>query len=179
MQIRETRQPLLVLWFVSILLASAYSQTPRRNLKDYKQGPHLDLKDEHIDVDKNNHQLAPARQFFWELWKTQTRGYLRETSYTIEGAPGWCTLFVEPNSAGKWHVTVECRVSVCPYISKKRCEKYLRTLGIETYDLVERVDIRYDVFSKAPPKLSDDDDRNPLNYRLIFRNSRTGHTDQL
>jgi hypothetical protein len=76
-------------------------------------------------------------------------------------------------------VAVECRVSVCPYISKKRCEKYLRTVGRETYDLVERVDVRYDVFSKAPPKLSDDDNRDPLNYRLIFRNSRNGHTGEL
>ena len=179
MQIRMTPQPLLALVFVSLFLASTYSQIPRRNLKDYKQGPHLDLRDEHIDVEKNNQQIAPARQFVWDLWKTQTRGYLRQTSYSREGDPSWCTFFIEPDSAGKLHVVLECRVSRCPYISKKRCEKYLRTPGIETYDLIERVDVRYDVYSKAPPKLSDDDNRNPLNYRLIFRNSRSGHTSQL
>jgi hypothetical protein len=179
MQIRMTRQPLLALLFVSIFLASAYSQTPRRNLRDYKQGEKLDLKDEHIDVEKTNRQLAPARQFLWELWKTQTRGYLQETSYSIEGNPGWCTLFVEPDASGKWRVVVECRVSICPFISKKRCEKYLRTPGIETYDSVERIDSRYDVFSKAPPKFSDDENVNPLDFRLIFRSSVSGKTGQL
>ena len=179
MKIRIAPQPLLALLFVSIFLASAYSQNARRNLKNYKEGPHLDLRDEHIDVDKTNHQLAPARQFLWELWKSQTRGYLRQTSYTIEGDPGWCTFFVEPDSAGKWFVTLECRTSVCPFISKKKCDRYLRTVETETYDSLERIDIRYDVYSKNPLKISDHENRDPLNYRLIFRSSRSGHTGEL
>lgn len=179
MQIRMTPQPLLALLFVSIFLASGYSQTPQRNLRDYKLGPSLDLKDKFFDVDKTNQQLAPARQFLWQLWKTKTRGYLRETSYSREGNPTWCTLFVEPDSAGEWRVVVECRASICPFTSKQRCEKYLNTVGIETYDSVERVDSQYDVFSKAPPKISDDENVNPLEFRLIFRNSLTGNSDQL
>src|SRR6185369_16774336 len=106
----------------------------------------LDLKDEFVDVQKTNQQLAPARKFLWDLWKSQTRGYLRRTSYSREGNPGWCTFFVEPDSAGTWRVALECKASICPYISKKECRKFLRTVATETYDSVERIDIEYDVF---------------------------------
>jgi hypothetical protein len=164
---------------VSISLGTVYSQNPQRNLKDYKQGVNLDLKDEFIDSDKTNQQLAPARQFLWDLWKTQTRGYLRRTSYSREGNPAWCTFFVEPDSAGMWRVTLECKRSICPFISKKQCRKYLRTVATETYDSVERIDSRYDIFSKAPQKISDDDTRNALDFRLIFMNSLSGKTAQL
>lgn len=180
MRIRIKPQPMLALLvLVSVFLPSARSQATHRNLKDYKQGLYLDLKDEFLDSKKTNQQIAPARQFLWDLWKSHTKGYLKRTSYSIEGNPGWCTFFVEPDSAGKWRVALECKASVCPFISEKQCRKYLRTVAGETYDSVERIEPGYDVFSHSPPKIPDSEDRNPLEFLLIFRNSLSGKTGQL
>ncbi len=180
MRTRITTRPLLTLVIsLSIFLPSAHSQTTERNLKDYKQGVSLDLKDEYVDAQKTNRQLAPAREFLWDLWKSHTRGYLKRTSYTVEGNPGWCTFFVEPDSKGQWHITLECKGSVCPFKSKKDCNQYLRTVGRETYDSVERIEYGYDVFSHSPKKISDSEYRNPLEFLLIFRNSVSGKTAQL
>jgi hypothetical protein len=179
MKIQITRQPLLALLLILVFLPSASSQNTTRDLKEYKQGVALDLIDEFFDVQKTNQQLAPAREFLWDLWKNHTKGYLRRTSYSREGNPGWCTFFVEPDSTGKWRVALECKGSVCPFISKKKCEKYLRTVATETYDSVERIEIAYDVFSRSPKKISDTEYRNPLEFRLIFRSSVSGKTGQL
>src|SRR6185295_14904288 len=150
MKLRIAFQPLLaVLILISIFLPSAHSQRGERKLKDYKQGVYLDLKDEFIDSNKTNQQIAPARQFLWNLWKSQTRGYVKRKSYSREGNPGWCTFFIEPDSAGNWRVALECKGSTCPFSSKKRCREYLRTVVTETYDSVERIESGYDVFSQA------------------------------
>jgi hypothetical protein len=180
MRIPITTRPLLTLVIlVSIFLPTARSQTTKRNLKDYKEGVPLDLKDEYLNVEKTNRQSAPGREFLWDLWKSHTKGYLKVTSYSVEGNPTWCTFFVEPDSIDQWRVTLECKGSVCPFISKKKCRQYLRTVDRETYDTVERVEVKYDVFSRSPKKISDTDDRNPLEFRLIFRNLKSGHTAQL
>jgi len=180
MRIRITIRGLLTLLIlVSIVAPTARSQTTKRNLKDYKQGVALDLKDEFLDVEKTNRQLAPAREFLWDLWKSHTKGYLKRTSYTREGNPGWCTFFVEPDSTDQWRVTLECRASQCPFISKKVCRRYLRTVARETYDIVERFESGYDVYSRSPKKVSDTEYRNPLDFRLIFRSSISGKTAQL
>ena len=180
MRILMTSRRLLTLMIlVSVFLPTASSQTTKRNLKDYKQGVPLDLIYENSDVDKTNRQMAPGREFLWDLWKSHTKGYLKVTSYTREGNPGWCTFFVEPDSTDQWRVTLECRSSVCPFISKKECRRYLRTVGSETYDIVERVEVKYDVFSRSPKKIADTEYRNGLEFRLIFRNSISGKTAQL
>lgn len=180
MRIRIITGPLLTLLIiVSAFFSSAHSQTWQRNLKDYKEGLPLDLKDEFLDVEKTKRQLAPARQFLWDLWKSHTKGYLKRTSYSREGNPAWCTFFVEPDSTGQWRVTLECKASVCPFISSKKCRQYLRTLDRETYDSVERIELGYDVFSHSPPKLPDNDERDPLKFVLILRSSITGKTAQL
>ena len=177
MKIRATLQPLLALLLISVLLPNASSQTIKRDLKDYKQGVALDLKDEFVDPQWTNLQLAPARVFLWELWKSHTKGYLRQTSYSIEGNPTWCTFFVEPDSAGRWRVTLECKASKCPFISKKKCEEYLRTVGTATYDSIER--IADDVYSRSSKKIPDSEFCDPVDYRLIFRSSITGYTAEL
>jgi hypothetical protein len=179
MKIQIIPQPLLALLLILLFWPSASSQNTTRDLKGYKQGVALDLKDEFVDVQKTNQQLAPAREFLWALWKSHTKGYLRRTSYSREGNPGWCTFFIEPDSAGKWRVALECRGSVCPFISKKKCEKYLRTVATETYDSLERIEIEYDVYSRSPKKIPDSEYRNPLEFRLIFRSSVSGHTGEL
>ena len=114
MKIQITPQPLLALLLISVFLPTASSQNTTRDLREYKQGVALDLKDEHIDVQKTNQQLAPARKFLWDLWKSHTKGYLNRTSYSIEGNPGWCTFFIEPDSAGKWRVALECKEVYVP-----------------------------------------------------------------
>jgi hypothetical protein len=164
---------------VSVFAPTARSQARYRNLKDYTQGPSLDLKDQYLDAKKTELQIAPARQFLWELWKSRTRGYFKETSYSVEGVPGWCTFFVEPDRAGKWQIVLECRTSTCPFLSKARCRKYLRTIATETYDSVERIKTGYSIYSHSPPKILDNEDRSPLEYVLIIRSSVTGHTGQL
>jgi hypothetical protein len=174
-----TRKLLTLVISVSIFLPSVRSQTPKRNLKEYKQGVALDLTDQFFDVQKTNQQSAPAREFLWDLWKSHTKGYFKRTTYTREGQPGWCTFFVEPDSTGQWRITLECKSSVCPFISKKRCQKYFRTVLTETYDSLERIDIAYDVYSRSPKKIPDSEYRNPLEFRLIFRSSVSGHTGQL
>jgi hypothetical protein len=180
MRIHITLQRALAfLVLVLSFFPSALSQTTPRNLRDYKQGVYLDLKDEFIDANKTNRQIAPARQFLWDLWRSHTKGYLRRRSYSIEGNPGWCTFFIEPDSTGKWRVTLECKASICPFTSKEECQKYLRTVATETYDSVERIETGYDVFSNSPRRVSDDENRNPLEFVLIFRNSQTGKTAQL
>ena len=168
-----------LLILVSGVAPVARSQANYRDLKDYKQGPSLDLKDEYLDARKTALQIAPARQFLWEMWKSRTRGYFKETSYSVEGIPGWCTFFVEPNSAGKWHVVLECKPRSCPFISKTRCRAYMRTLARETYDSVERIKAGYSVYSKSPPKILDSEEVSPMEYVVILRSSVTGHTGQL
>ena len=180
MRIHITPQSALA--FLVLLLSfftSGYSQTTARNLNDYKQGVDLDLRDEFIDVIKTNQQLAPARQFLWDLWRSHTKGFLRRTSYSREGNPGWCTFFIEPDATGKWRIALECKASVCPFTSKQQCRKYLSTVATETYDSVERIESGYDVFSRSPPRISDDENRNPLEFVLIFRSSQTGKSGQL
>jgi hypothetical protein len=179
MKIQITRQPLLALLLISLFLPSASSQNTTRDLKDYKQGVALDLKYEFVDVGRTNQQLAPAREFLWDLWKSHTKGYLRRTSYSIEGNPAWCTFFVEPDASGKWRVTLECKASVCPFKSKKKCQEYLSTVATETYDSLERIDIAYDVYSRSPKKIPDNEYCDPIDFRLIFRSSVTGHTAEL
>lgn len=179
MNIQITLQPLLVLLLILVFSPSASSQTTTRDLKDYKQGVALDLKDEFVDVQKTNQQLAPAREFLWDLWKSHTKGYFKRTTYTREGNPGWCTFFVEPDSKGQWRITLQCKSSQCPFVSKKKCQKYLRTVATETYDSLERIEIAYDVYSRSPKKIPDSEYRDPLEFRLIFRSSISGHTGQL
>ena len=180
MRIRRITRPLLTLVItLSIFFPSVHSQTVKRNLRDYKQGEPLDLKDEFLDAQKTNRQLAPAREFLWDLWKSHTKGYLKRTSYTVEGNPGWCTFFVEPDSIGQWRVTLECKNSVCPFTSKRDCRRYLRTVASETFDTVERIESGYDVFSHSPKKVSDNEYRNPLEFKLIFRSTISGKTGQL
>lgn len=179
MKIQITARLLLVPLLILIFLPSASSQNTTRNLKDYKQGVPVDLTDEYFDKQKTNQQSAPGREFLWDLWKSHTKGYVKRTTYTREGQPAWCTFFVEPDPKGQWRITLECRSSVCPFISKKKCEKYFRTVDTETYDSLERIDIADDVFSRSPKKIPDSEYRNPLEYRLIFRSSISGHTGQL
>ena len=164
---------------ISIFVPNSGSQIRHRNLNDYKQGPSRDLKDEHLDAEKTEQQIAPARQFLWELWKSRTRGFFRRTSYSKEGAPGWCTFFVEPDLAGKWQIVLECKASTCPFVSKRQCRDYLRTVARETYDSVERIKAGYSVYSPSPPKILDNENRSPLEYLLIIRSSASGHTGQL
>lgn len=163
----------------SIFVSNSRAQTRHRNLKHYKQGPSLDLKDEYLDAEKTEQQIAPAREFLWELWKSRTRGFFKRTSYSREGAPGWCTFFVEPDSAGKWQIVLECKASTCPFISKTQCRDYLRTVARETYDSVERIKAGYSVYSKSPPRILDSEDLSPVGYVLIMRSSLSGHTAQL
>jgi len=180
MKIQITLQPLLVLLLILVFSPSASSQKTTRDLKEYKQGVPVDLTDEYFDAQKTNQQSAPAREFLWDLWKSHTKGYVKRTTYTLEGNPGWCTFYVEPDSKGQWRITLECKSSECPYISKKKCEKYFRTVvAIETYDSLERVDIADDVYSRSPKKIPDSEYRDPLEFRLIFRSSISGHTGQL
>jgi len=179
MKIQIRPHPLVALLLIAISLSSAISQNTRRNLKDYKQGVPIDLTDEYFDKQKTNQQSAPGREFLWDLWKSHTKGYVKRTTYTREGQPAWCTFFVEPDSNGQWRITLECRSSVCPYISKKKCEQYFKTFDTETYDSLERIDIADDVFSRSPKKIPDSEHRDPLEYRLIFRSSISGHTGQL
>jgi hypothetical protein len=54
---------------VSVFAPTARSQARYRNLKDYTQGPSLHLKDQYLDAKNTELQIAPARQFLWELWK--------------------------------------------------------------------------------------------------------------
>ena len=48
----------------SIFVRNAESQTSHRNLKDYKQGPSLDLKDEYLDT-KKTELRSPQRDSFY------------------------------------------------------------------------------------------------------------------
>lgn len=175
MRIRITTGTLFtVVILVSIFLPTVRPQTAERNLKDYKQGVPMDLTDEYFDKQKTNQQLALGREFLWDLWKSHTKGYIKRTTYTREGQPGRCTFFVEPDSTGQWHFTLECS-SVCPFLSKKKCEKYFRTVATETYDSLERIDIEYDVYSRrSPKKIPDNEYRDPIDFRLMFRNSVSG-----
>src|SRR5215203_1865315 len=125
--------PVTLLIMVSVFVPSDRAQSKQRNLADYKEGPSLDLEDEFLDAKKTNEQIAPARKFLWQLWKSRTKGYLKRTSYSREGNPGWCTFFVEPDPRGQWRVVLECKTSMCPYISEARCREYLRTVASETY----------------------------------------------
>ena len=179
MKIQITLQPLLVLLLILVFSLSASSQTTTRDLKEYKQGVPVDLTDEYLDAQKTNRQLAPAREFLWDLWKSHTKGYFKRTTYTLEGNPGWCTFYVEPDSKGQWRITLECKSSQCPYISKKKCEKYFRTVMTETYDSLERIESSSDVYSRSPKKIPDGEYRDPLEFRLMFRNSVSGDTGQL
>ncbi len=179
MSICITRPLLMLVILISILLTNVRSQTPARNLKDYKQGVSVDLTNEYLDPQQTNQQSAPGREFLWNLWISRTKGYVKRITYTREGQPGWCTFFVEPDSTGQWRITLECS-AVCTLKSKKKCEKYLRTVvATETYDSLERIDIAYDVYSRSPKKIPDSEYCNPLEFRLIFRSSVTGHTGQL
>ena len=175
-----TRKLLTMMILASIFLPTVRPQTLQRKLKDYKQGVPIDLTDQYFDREKTNRQSAPAREFLWDLWKSHTKGYVKRTTYTREGQPGWCTFYVEPDPKGQWRMTLECKSSVCPYISKKKCEKYFKTVvATESYDFLERIDIADDVHSSSPKKIPNDEYRNPLEYRLVFRNSVSGDKGQL
>src|SRR5215212_7439629 len=81
--------------------------------------------------------------------------------------------------AGKWQIVLECKASTCPFVSKRQCRDYLRTVARETYDSVERIKAGYSVYSPSPPKILDNENRSPLEYLLIIRSSASGHTGQL
>jgi len=45
------------------------------------------------------------REFIWQHWKLQRRGYLRVTYYGVEGQAATHHIFVEPDEKGVWHLT--------------------------------------------------------------------------
>jgi hypothetical protein len=177
------RCPTLVwsLLIISLLLPSganlAFSQTSRRNFAEYKQGPSFNLR--HYYAPAGNEERAPLRQFLWELWKTRTKGFFNVISYTREGDPAQCRLFVEPDSKGQWTVVSECKYTVCPYSSESRCRDYLKKVFTTRYHVVKRLIYGDLIYSSSGPKrqqreIPDSEDRSALDFVLVLEDSVSG-----
>jgi len=173
-------RPLLLTIYLALLLAppASFSQALKRNLKEYKFRQSYDLQNT-ITVEEANAQRAPLRGHIWEWWTTRTKGFFNVTFYSREGNPTRCKYFVEPDSSGQWRVVSECKGSVCPYTSKAKCRRYLRTTSVTTYDTLERIESGFSIDSKSPPKIPDSEDRHALKFVLILKNSLSGATDEL
>src|SRR5215218_3866341 len=125
----------------------AVSQTNRRNLTRYQQGPSFNLRNYYLPA--GNEERAPLRQFLWELWKTHTKGFFNVISYSREGDPANCNFFVEPDSNGQWTVVSECKYTVCPYLSETRCRGYLKKTFKTRYHVVKRLVYGDIIYSSA------------------------------
>jgi hypothetical protein len=171
-----------LIWLLAVTLGcltsnapSGHSQASVRNLAQYKQGPSLNLDHEFFG---SGSQRVPGRQFLWELWSSRTKGLVSVTFHTIEGDPSTCRYFVEPDSRGQWRIVSECKYEGrCPYTSKKRCGELFKTVSAASYDTVERIDsdrIMSDSPSLERRQVPTNEDRDPLYYILIFRDSSSG-----
>ncbi|HEX8846727.1 MAG TPA: hypothetical protein VF791_18940 [Pyrinomonadaceae bacterium] len=172
----------VMLMVLSIGAFDALSQAKGRQLKEYKQGPSFDLQN-YFFVE-GNQEIAPLRHFLWQQWTTHTKSFSNVIFYTKEGEPTKCRFFIEPDSTGQWRVVSECKVSVCPYSSKKRCRKYLNTTFTDIYDMVERIEYDDMLFTssrlKRPSRqIPDDQDIDPLKFVLKLKNSVSGKTIEL
>lgn len=165
---------------ISVLLfcgaKQAFSQTNQRNLAQYKQGPSFDLKNYYAP--QGNEEKAPLRQFFWELWKTRTKGFFKVTSYTREGNPSYCKFFVEPDTKGEWIVVSECKYTMCPYLSETKCRRYLKSIFTTRYDVVKRLKYGNVIASSSGTKrqqreIPDAEDRSALDFVLALESSKS------
>lgn len=159
-----------------------FSQAGRRDLKDYKRGPSFDLQGYHLP--EGNQEKAPVRDLLWKLWTSRTKGFFDVTLYTREGAPTKYRFFVEPDLKGRWRVATEYHVTVCPYSSRERCRRYLRTTYSINYDMVERIEYDDVVLTSSGParphrQIPDNEGRDPLKFVLVLKDSNTGRKSEL
>jgi hypothetical protein len=140
-----------------------------RDLGQYKQGGSFDLK--HNYFPEGNQEKAPIRRFLWDLWQNKRKGYFDVKSYTREGASYQCRFFVEPKLEEKWQVVSECTHSVCPYVSQKACRRYLKTIQIDSYDIVERIKYRYKDAMRSESEVSNDEELDFTDFVLRLKNS--------
>ena len=157
--------------------SQAFSQSNRRNLTEYQQGPSFNLRNYYAPA--GNEERAPLRQFLWDLWKTRTKGFFNVIFYTREGDPTNCKFFVEPDPKGQWTVVSECKYSVCPYLSKTRCRSYLKNIFITRYHVVKRLIYGNITYSSSGPKrqqrrIPDSEDRSALDFVLVLEDSISG-----
>ena len=136
-------KPLKPLWLAAVMLATlfaaghdTFSRIGKRDLREYRRGPSLDLKNAVLPV-QTYREKAPVRQFLWELWSNRTRGFFDLTSYSREGVAARCRYFVEPMPDGRWRVLAECKPSMCPYTSRSACNKFMKVVQTKSYDVVE------------------------------------------
>ena len=153
------------------------SQTNRRDLTEYQQGPSFNLRNYYAPA--GNEEKAPLRQFLWELWKTRTKGFANVIFYTREGDPTNCNFFVEPDAKRQWTVVSECKYSVCPYSSEIRCQNYLKKTFTTRYHMVKRLVYGNIVYSSSGPKrqqrqIPDSEDRSALDFVLVLEDSISG-----
>ena len=164
-----------------LMLASfsnAFSQTPKRNLKEYAFRQEFDVYNT-LTPEEANALRTPLRSLIWQWWTQEVKGYFKATFYTREGNAIWCNYFVEPDVNGKWRVVIESKYSVCPYSSKAKCRKYFNSPAVAIFDTVERIEPGYSRFSHSPPRVPGDEKRHPARFVLILKNSTSSVMDEL
>ena len=83
--------------------------TPQRDFSSYSTlGPLLLLHTSSVFTDEDREFFkSQMRRFLVDSWQQHRRARLIVVTTTMEGLPTLWTYYVEPNSAGTWHVVID------------------------------------------------------------------------
>lgn len=106
---------------------------------------------------------ARARQCIWENWRREQAAYCAVIRTNIEGEPTTQNFYVNRGEGGRLQMFLEITCSCCWHSGMQGQEPKTESVGMATYQIVERVDIKSRRF--IPEK----EDRPPHTYVLRFK----------
>jgi hypothetical protein len=128
----------LCLLFAFSVAAASPSPTPARDIAAYQTlGPFL-MPDSPNALSPEDRALIKTqmRRFLVDSWQQHRRAQLIVITFTMEGLPVRSAYFIEPDSAGKWRVTVDT-VAAVPGVKPSGEHYTVETSTVATLEIVD------------------------------------------
>jgi hypothetical protein len=106
---------------------------------------------------------ARARQCIWENWRREHPAYCAVIRTNIEGEPTTQNFYVNRGEGGRLQLFLEITYQCCWHSGMQGQEPKTESVGMITYQIVERVDI------KSRRVVPEKEDRPPHTYVLRFK----------
>jgi hypothetical protein len=114
-------------------------------------------------VEEEDAVKARARECIWENWRRKRIAYCAVIRTNIEGEPTTQNFYVNHGEGGRLQIFLEVTYECCWHSGMQGQEPKTESTGMNTYQLVERIDI------KSRRIVPEKEDRPPHTYVLRFK----------